>query len=151
MRTYTKRSLLLTVLFASAFALVAQTDNPFVGKWVLNSAKSKYSPGPAPKSETVTIAEDGNVVIEGISPQGKPFKWSYNSRSGDTVPIEGMENGTVSGKQAGNTVDHVWKTPTGNTTGHGVVSKDGKTMTYTQTGTGAEGHPIHSVVIFEKQ
>jgi hypothetical protein len=152
LRTYTKRSLLLTLLLASAVASVAQSNDAFVGKWVRNDAKSKYSPGPGPKSETVTIAADGNVVIEGMDPEGKPFKWSYSKQSGDAaVPIEGMDNGTVSIKESGNTVDHVWKTAAGNTTGHGVVSKDGKKMTYTQKGTDSQGRAVHNVIIFDKQ
>ena len=36
----------------------AQTD-PSVGTWVLNVAKSKYDPGPPPKSSTVTIVAAG--------------------------------------------------------------------------------------------
>ncbi len=41
----------------------------------------------------------------------------------------------------------------GNSTmqGKGVLSKDGKKMTYTLTGTNEEGKPIHNVLIFEKQ
>jgi hypothetical protein len=48
--------LALTALFASA--PLAQSD-PQVGVWKLNLAKSKYSPGPAPKSGTVKIEAAG--------------------------------------------------------------------------------------------
>jgi hypothetical protein len=154
MRKYVHQTLLLATLLASALILAAQTDqgnNPFVGRWQLNVAKSKFSPGPPPKSETVTIAPDGKVTVEGVDPQDKSFQWSY-TRSGDAaVPIEGMENATVMEKMSGNTVDHTWKVGGGNTTGHGVVSKDGRTMTYTQNGTDHESHRVHNVIIFEKQ
>jgi hypothetical protein len=36
-------------------------------------------------------------------------------------------------------------------TGHGVVSKDGKRMTYTMNGTDDQGKPVHNVLIFEKE
>ncbi len=138
-----------TVLLASAVALIAQTTDPFVGKWDRNTEKSKYSPGPGPQSQTVTIAANGNVVIEGVDPAGKPFKWSYK-KSEAAVSIEGAD-GDVSTKTSGNTVDHVWKMAGGNTKGHGVVSKDGKTMTYKQDGKDGQGSTVHNLIIFDKQ
>jgi len=153
MRKYAYGISLLAILFASATVLVAQTDqaNPFTGTWKLNVAKSKFSPGPAPKSQTVTIAPDGKVSIDEVDGEGKTINWSYTP-SGDTaVPIEGMENSTVIEKRSGNTVDHTWKFNGGNETGHGVVSKNGKTMKYTLTGTNSQGQKVHEVAIFEKQ
>jgi hypothetical protein len=148
-KTFTHRFLLPTVLLASAVALIAQTTtDPFVGKWVRNTEKSKYSPGPGPQSQTVTIADE-NVIIEGVDPAGKPIKWSYK-RSEAAVPVEGAD-GTVSSETSGNTVDHVWKIAGGNTRGHGVISKDGKTMTYKQDGKDGQGHTVHNVIIFDKQ
>lgn len=144
---------LLTVLFASAVVLAAQTNqnNPFTGTWKLNVAKSKFDPAPGPKSETVTIAPDGKVSVEEVTPDGQTVNWSFTP-SGDTaVPIEGMENATVVSKQSGNTVDHTWKIGSGTETGHGVVFKSGKTMKYTMTGTNAQGQEVHTIAIFEKQ
>ncbi len=152
MRKYVYGISLLALVFSSAIVLAAQADqnNPFVGTWKLNVAKSKFSPGPGPKSQTVTIA-DGKVSVEGVDAQDKPINWSYTP-SGDTaVPIEGMENSTVIEKRSGNTVDHTWKVNGGNETGHGVISKNGKTMKYTMTGTNAQGQQVHNVSIFEKQ
>lgn len=48
-------------------------------------------------------------------------------------------------------VDHSWSTPAGKSHGHGVVSKDGKTMRYTLTGTDGTGKPVHDLDVFEKQ
>lgn len=152
MRKYAYGISFLALLFASAVILAAQTDqaNPFTGTWKLNVAKSKFSPGPAPKSETVTIA-DGKVSVEEVTADDKTVNWSY-APSGDTaVPIEGMENSTVIEKRSGNKVDHTWKMGSGAETGHGVVSKNGKTMKYTLTGTNAQGQQVHTVAIFDKQ
>ena len=56
----------LTVLHYQASA---QNPDPLAGTWKLNGAKSKYSPGPAPKSLTLKIdaAGDGEkVVADGV-------------------------------------------------------------------------------------
>ena len=52
-----------------------QTDT-FIGTWKLNLAKSKYSPGPPPKSQTATYdaAGDGvKVTVKGTNGQGQPI------------------------------------------------------------------------------
>jgi hypothetical protein len=38
------------------------SDNLFLGTWKLNTAKSKYSPGPAPKEVTVKFEQDGDKI-----------------------------------------------------------------------------------------
>ncbi len=153
MRRYVYGISLAAALLASSVILAAQADqnSPFTGTWKLNVAKSKVSPGPAPKSETVTIAPDGKVSVETVEADGKNVSWSYTPTENSPVPIEGMENSTVISKTSGNIVDHTWKMGNGNETGHGVVSKNGKTMRYTLTGTNAEGQQVHEVLAFEKQ
>jgi hypothetical protein len=142
---------LLAVLSVSAIALFAQTENPFLGKWELNSSKSKFDPPPPLKSETVTVT-DTKTTVEGMTADGKSFKWTYGSSNGSPIPIEGREPGaTVEVKLSGNVIDHTWKTGTGVSHGHGVVSKDGKTMKYVNTGTDNQGRKIRDVYIFEKQ
>ena len=152
MSRFARRISLLAVLFASAVTLLSQTHSAFDGKWALNVAKSmsKSGPGAGPKSETVTVA-NGTTVVEGIDPTGQPFKWTFTPTPGKAVPIEGLEGGTIEEKIAGRTVDHTWTGPLGNLHGHGVVSKDGKTLTYTQTGKDPKGQSVHDVFIFEKQ
>src|SRR5215469_9908197 len=57
-----------TVGAVAMFATTAPAlaADPFVGTWVLNLAKSSYSPGPAPATETVTIRDIGNGKFEAI-------------------------------------------------------------------------------------
>ena len=143
----------LAVALLASVVLAAQADQNslFTGTWKLNVAKSKISPGPAPKSETVTIVPGKKVSVETVNADGNTVSWSYNPAENTAVPIEGMENSTVMEKLSGNTVDHTWKMGNGTETGHGVVSKNGKTMKYTMTGTNAQGQKVHSVYIFEKQ
>src|SRR5215211_7014872 len=52
-------SFLATSVIATA---AAQTPDPIQGTWTLNVAKSKYTPGPAPRSETRTYDMSGGVM-----------------------------------------------------------------------------------------
>ncbi|MDQ2901623.1 MAG: hypothetical protein M3Y07_17770, partial [Acidobacteriota bacterium] len=135
---YCKMMMFTLVMALAAFA----ADSPFTGKWQLDAAKSKFIPGPPPKSETVTIAPDGKVTVEETSAVDKPMSWSYTMVEGQEAPITGMgDNSSVVEKRIGRTVTHVWKMSGHPATGKGVVSKNGKTMTYRIHGTGADGKP----------
>lgn len=145
-----------TMLLALGFsaALVAQTaqPGPAVGTWKLNVAKSKFSPGPAPKSVTVNISEEGKVSVDEVTPEGKEMSYSMNPSEGTAVPVTGMEGTTFSEKKIDDrTFEHTWTT--GNTTMHGkaVISADGKTMRYTMTGTRPDGKTVHNSELYDKQ
>ena len=63
------------------------------GTWKLNLAKSKFSPGPAPKSSTVTIKiENGTETYtsEGTNADGKPNNMSFTATmDGKDTPVTG--------------------------------------------------------------
>lgn len=155
-----KFALMAAVATLFPVALLSQTtqSSPFAGTWKLNVAQSTFSPGPGPKSETVIIpASEGKVEVHEIEGDDKEVTWSYpssfssSSSAGGVVPIQVMEGATVSEKVGNRMVDHKWKFPDATSTGHGVLSKNGKVMKYTLTGTTNDGKPIHNVMIFEKQ
>src|ERR1700693_1412421 len=81
-----KKTFALLILFA--LALVA-ADNPFVGTWKLNVAKSKFNPGPPLQSQTVTIGADNKVEVSGTDSKGQTVNWSYTATPG-TATITGM-------------------------------------------------------------
>ena len=58
------KTLLQTVGLAAMLALtsVAIAASPVVGNWQLNLAKSKFSPGPAPKADTRTYTESADGI-----------------------------------------------------------------------------------------
>jgi hypothetical protein len=143
------RSRLLFALFACVLGAFA-ADDPFVGAWKLNAAKSKFSPGPAPQSITVTIAQD-SVTVEETSAQGETAKWSYPTNQSGPATVTGMPNSTVVETRKGNTVEHSWKFGNSAMTGKGVVSKDGKTMTYSLRGTDEKGQKVSNTEVYEKQ
>jgi hypothetical protein len=131
-------------------AQTAENDR-FVGTWKLNVAKSKFSPGPAPTSATVTIAPD-KVSVEEVHADGKTENWSYTPSPGTTTPITGMENSSVMEKRVNDrTIEHTWKMGESTMQGKGVLSRDGKRMTYTLTGKTPDGKPLHNVDVYDKQ
>lgn len=141
----------IVLALAMSLALVA-ADSQFTGTWKLNVAKSKFSPGPPPKSVTVTIQPDGKVTVGEVTATGEPVTWSYMPNGETPATITGMQDATVIEKRVDDrTIDHAWKIGGESTTGHGVISKNGKTMKYTLTGTDAKGQPIHNVEIFERE
>src|SRR5438552_1332159 len=81
----------VTALTFAGVAL-AQSD-PAVGTWKLNTAKSKYDPGPLPKSNTVTITAVANgvhVVAKGEDAAGKPTGIDYTATfDGKDSPVKG--------------------------------------------------------------
>lgn len=146
-----KLAMLIVLALATSLALVG-ADSQFTGTWKLNVAKSKFSPGPAPKSETVTIQPDEKVIVEGVDAAGQPISWSFTPKGDAPSTITGLPNSSVIAKRIDDrNVEHTWKINGGSTTGHGVLSKNGKTMKYTMTGAGPKGEPIHNVEIFERQ
>src|SRR4029077_9602222 len=88
-----KRALLAFCVIIAAVAVSAQTD-PLVGTWKFNPAKSKYSPGPAPKSNTavVTAAGEGRlkVAATGEAADGTPLSLEHTvGTDRKDVPVKG--------------------------------------------------------------
>jgi hypothetical protein len=149
-----------TALTLCVFAgtLVA-SDNLFLGTWKLNTTKSKYSPGPAPKEVTVKFEQDGgNIhrVVTGTKSDGS------NINEDSSIPWDGKDHLvtkppeppiTVAVTQVdARTVEVVVKQD-GKVTDkvHGVVSKDGKTVKSTDTGVNEKGQKVHNIEVLEKQ
>src|SRR5713226_7592677 len=84
MHTFLRAAVLGMVLLAlSGVELAAQGTDPIVGTWELNVVKSKYSPGPAPKSETrtyVAAGQDIKATSKGVGADEKPTvgQWTVN-------------------------------------------------------------------------
>jgi hypothetical protein len=149
--------LLLLVGIAATWSVRA-ADDPSNGTWKLNVEKSKFDPGPAPKSSTVTITiANGTETYAGetVNADGKTTKMSF------TAKLDGSDN-PVTGNSMGDTI--AIKHPSANklegsikhggkvaVTVHVVVSADGKTRTVTETGKNADGKAVHDVMVYDKQ
>jgi hypothetical protein len=145
-----------SLVVALAAATVAQTD-PGLGTWKLNVAKSKFSPGPAPKALSVTFSAAGQgvkAVIDGAGPDGSKVHWEYTANfDGKPYPVTGNPDGdmVIAKRINPNTVETAYTLkgkPT--TTNTRVVSADGKTLTVTSKGTNAQGQTVNNLQVFEK-
>lgn len=147
--------MLLTVL--TLFVATAAADQAS-GTWKMNAEKSKYSPGPPPKSLTVVVESDDNnykIDATGTDSDGKPMHVQYSAKfDGKDYPATGAANAdSVSVRRIdANTVETVQKKD-GKVmmTITSTVSKDGKTRTSTWRGKNAEGKDVHNVVVFDKK
>src|ERR1700676_3573059 len=72
---------------------VAQS-NPWIGTWKTNVAKSTYSPGPPPRSQTTTYQAEGQglrLIVEAIDAQGNPTKAVFGlPADGKSCPVTGV-------------------------------------------------------------
>lgn len=158
MRARASWATLGVVVLAAVAVTVAQTDNPRVGTWELNVAKSKYSPGPAPKSQALKVEAAGKgekVTSEQVTADGTKLVVEYTAEyDGKPHPLKGSPTAdTVTLKRIDTHTTERVDSKGGKTlsTLRRVVSKDGKTMTVTITGTDAKGQAVNNVVVFEKK
>ena len=86
----------LAATLAFATVAVAVAENPVVGTWQLNVAKSKFSPGPAPKTDTRTYTEsaDGITMIwKSTAADGKEISVKSTFKTdGKDYPLTGAPN-----------------------------------------------------------
>ena len=152
-----RKTLIALAVCAVSFAASAQSGSTkpmpgTPGTWKLNLAKSTFTPGPAPKSGTVTVADDGKRTMEFVGSDGQTMKSSVAPELGKAVPVDGAENATITlNSQTNDKFTETRKGPDGTFIGKGVLSKDGKTLRYVDTGTDAKGNHVHNVEVWEKQ
>ena len=149
-------ALFVVVVSAPAYA---QT-NPLVGTWKLDVAKSKFDPGPAPKSLTRTVVADGDGVkytFEGIAADGTAVSYGFSVKfDGKDNPISGsMPQGadTISAKRSDANHYEATLKKGGKVIGTAKVSvsKGGKTTTVETNGTTSAGVKAHDVQVYDKQ
>jgi len=151
--------LALVGLLIAPASMLAQA-NPRLGTWKLNLARSKFDPGPPPKTQTRTYeaTPDGGqkATVEGIDGHdnkvsysytakldGKDYPYSGTGAPGQTISLTRIDDWTQEGavKMGGTTMMTVRNT----------VSKDGKTMTITTKTTRSGAKPFINLQVFEKQ
>lgn len=148
------------VLGATVLATIAlrSADDPILGTWKLNLAKSKYSPGPPPQSQVRSYAKQAGgikVLVDTMEAGGQPthaeFVVRYDLKGYpvagaspfDTISPEKIDERTVNAelKQGDRVVLNAMRS----------VSKDGKTLTITYVGTSEQGKPVNNLAVFSRQ
>jgi hypothetical protein len=144
-------------LWSAAAQGQTQSTDPLVGTWTLDVAKSKFSPGPAPKSITLTFSEtaDGmKQTSDAVLPDGQTIHQEATAKAdGKDYPLSGSPIAdTVSFTRNGNARTRVDKKDGKIVmTYEGVLSADGKTFTVAVKGTNAKGQPVSNSVVYVKK
>jgi hypothetical protein len=154
MKMKTLGSLLVVCLFALA---VYAADNPNMGTWKLNEAKSKIPAG-AGKNTSVVYSDAGNgmtkVTTDGVDGSGKPAHAEWTGKfDGKPYPVTGVDGASRSYTQKGERMLEFTQTQGGKTvlSGKIEVAKDGKTRTVDVDGTAADGKKYKAKTLYDKQ
>src|SRR3989454_6802210 len=156
-----KRALIAAgVLFVFCSVIVfaqATAAKNMAGTWKLDPAKSKYSPGPTPKSQIAKLeAVDGGlkVVSDRVEADGKTTHFEWTAKfDGKDYPVKGDPGrDAVSVKKIDDYTLDITNKKAGKvlTTIRAVYAKDGKSRTETVTGTDAQGRKVHNVTQWTK-
>jgi len=157
-----KRLLAIIVGFIVGISLssaqAASADDPVLGTWRLNVAKSQFTPGPGWQSQVRTYQatpEGVAVTWTGVDAKGEKMQVSYayaydghdypmlGSASYDTLTAVRIDAWTVRSeeKRGGKTVGVAVRT----------VSRDGKLLTITDKGTNRKGQAFSQLLVFDRQ
>jgi hypothetical protein len=150
-----KRVLVLVcVLFVATMGLA---QNPSLGTWKLNEAKSRIPAGAA-KNMTVKYEAAGDSIkatVDGVDGKGKAFRSEWTGKfDGKDYPVtDDPASDTRAIKQVNDrTFDlTVKKAGKVTVTGRIVVAADGKSRTLTTSGTDGMGMKMESVSVYDKQ
>ena len=157
------KTILMRITLAVALVLVGtlpvHAQESLYGTWKMNAAKSKYSPGPIPKSniakweefqggvkltvDVVTANGDTQHYESSGKFDGKDNPVTGNNPDGDAMAFSKIDARTyrVVTKKGGKTT----------LTGRIVVAADGKTRITTQAGKNAQGQTVKNTTFYEKQ
>jgi len=150
------RSILLTLAVCCVAAL-AFAQNPVMGAWKLNEAKSNFPAG-APKNTMVVYEAVGDkiqVTIDGVEAEGEPTHSTWVGKfDGKDYPLTGDPSATTRSYTAidDHTLDLVNK-KNGNTglKARITVSADGKSRTVSVTAVDASGKKVEYKEVYDKQ
>lgn len=151
------RVILLTLAALFVSVTVCLADNPQMGTWKLNEAKSKFSPG-ATKNHTVVYEAAGDsvkITVDGVDGAGNP---SHNEWTGKFdrkyYPVTGDPTSDMrSYRKIGSRTLALTAKKGGKVTltGRIVVSAKGRTRTVTTTGTDSKGKRFSNRAVYDKQ
>jgi hypothetical protein len=154
-----KRIAVLIALMLSVSVFAQTTAKAvFVGTWKLDVAKSKYSPGPTPKSQTAKLdAVNGgmSVASDRVEADGAKVHFEWTAQfDGKDYPVKGdASRDMVSVKKTDDYTLEITNKKGGKVTTmiKAVYAKDGKSRVETVSGTNAQGQKVNNVTVWDKQ
>ena len=160
MKRMPTRALAVIIGFVMALVAATQAQAPkgLDGTWKLNAAKSKFSPGPPPKTMSVTystVGTDGVKIVVDVTPAtGAAQHWEMTAHyDGKEYPFKGNPNADmvavklIDATTGESTFKKAGKVTATNTR---TLSADGKMLTVTSKGVTEDGKPRNDVQVFEK-
>ena len=138
--------------------LTAQSDDPILGAWKLNLSKSKYIPGPAPRSQTRVYRETSDGIFVTIETQDATghrqtpiqFPEKYDGKEypiigstiGDALIFKRINNFTAEAtmKHAGKVVALTRR----------IITDNGKTLILIYQEISQE-HPVDNIIVYDRQ
>jgi len=153
----TRTTLAAIVSFVAGLAVAYAADNPMMGTWKLNEAKSKFSAG-ATKNQTVTYSQVGDmtkVVVDGTDKDGKAVHNEWTGKmDGKDYPVTGQTgyDSRSYTKADDNTLNMTIKNK-GKVVAAGTikVSADGKSRTVDTKGMDPKDTSMNATAVYDKQ
>jgi len=151
------RSIGLTLVMLFVGLAMCSAQNPNLGTWKLNEAKSKIPTGSA-KNITVTYEAAGDSIkgtIDGIDGQGKPTHTEWTGKfDGKDYPVTG--DPTQDTRAIKQVDDHhyaltIKKAGKVTITGKAMIAADGKSRTVSVSGMDSMGMKIEVVSVYDRQ
>jgi hypothetical protein len=152
-----RKSIAIFLLGATLVSGAALAADPVVGTWQLDVQKSKFSPGPAPKSGTRVYSESADGVTldaKTLGADGKEMSLHTTYKAGNNNSVSGNPDAdTLTAKSVNANVWNFTLMKGGKVVGtvHRVVSADGKTLTVHNKGTRADGVTYDDTLVFTRQ
>jgi len=150
------KTIALTISLVFVSVALGFQDNPQIGTWKLNEAKSKFAG--KTRNHTVVYETTGDqikVTVDGVDESGGAVHNEWTGKfDGKEYPVTGDAS---SDARSYRMVDKHTLSLTGTKggkqtlTGRIVVSADGKTRTVTTTSTDASGKKVTNVAVYDKQ
>jgi hypothetical protein len=141
-----------------ALGMALSAADPAIGTWKLNLAISKYTPGPPPKSATITYEETADGIKrtgESVDAEGKTTSFEYTAKyDGKQYPVTGSDlYDTITIKPINDRTAEATLKKSGKVVSKArrVVTNDGNAMTMTISGTNPQGKKMHNVAVYDKQ
>ena len=145
------------VMVFGAGSASGQGSDLLNGTWRLNRAKSTFSPGPAPQSQTVKIEGIDavrKITVDVTPATGAAQHWSVSGATGRELPVVGENPNAdvyVLTRVNATTLEAQYMKGGKRTIKQtAIVSPDGRTLTVTARGTDAQERPVHDVAVYYK-
>ena len=149
----------VSILLIAASALLAWSEDPFVGSWKLDMEKSSTAKGKASETRTITFmaiphgyqgtsqigsgpAASGEMILDGKEREAPQSRIVTNTGATSAIATRISDHAfSIRYLRGGETV----------ATNRTEVSRDGKTLTMTSDGKYSDGTKLHNVFVYVRQ